>query len=71
MTKQVRFQGIDCPHCAEKIEKKVNKIKGVNKIQINFLSQKMIIDASDEDIENIINEITIIAKKIEKDFCII
>lgn len=71
MTTQIRFSGIDCPHCAEKIEKKLNKIKGVNSIKINFLIQKMVIDTEVENLDDIINEIILISKKVEKDFCIL
>lgn len=71
MTTQIRFTGIDCPHCAEKIEKKVNKIKGIKNITINFLAQKIIIDTNESNIDAIIDEITKIAKKVEKDFAIL
>lgn len=71
MTTQIRFTGIDCPHCAEKIEKKLNKIKGIQKLTINFLAQKMMIETNEDNIDTIIDEITKIAKKVEKDFTII
>lgn len=68
MEKQIRFTGIDCPHCAEKIEKKINKIKGVESAQINFLAQKITINANEEDMDSIIKEIEVIARKVEKEF---
>lgn len=71
MEKQIRFTGIDCPHCAEKIEKKINKIEGVESAQINFLSQKINLVAKEEDMENIIKEIEEVARKVEKDFQIL
>lgn len=71
MEKQIRFTGIDCAHCAEKIEKKINKIKGVESATVNFLAQKMIIKANEEDMDNIIKEIEAVSRKIEKEFCIL
>ncbi len=71
MEKQIRFSGVDCPHCAEKIEKKIKKIKGVKSVTVNFLAQKMIINANEEDMTTIIKEIEEISRKIEKEFCIL
>ncbi len=47
MTKMVRFSGIDCANCAAKLEKKLNKIKGVE-ATISFVSGKMMLELSDE-----------------------
>lgn len=71
MQKQIRFSGIDCPHCAERIENKIKKIKGVENVQVNFLAQKILLTANEEEMDTIIEEIKSIAKKIEKDFCIL
>ncbi len=71
MEKQIRFSGVDCPHCAEKIEKQIKKIKGVKSVTVNFLAQKMIINANEEDMTTIIKEIEEISRKIEKEFCIL
>lgn len=71
MEKQIRFIGIDCPHCAEKIEKKINKIEGIESAQINFLAQKINLVAKEEDMDKIIKEIEEVARKVEKDFQIL
>ena len=34
---------VDCPNCAAKIEAAVNKLDGVNKATVNFLTQKLIL----------------------------
>ena len=57
---------IDCAACAIKCEDAIKKVNGVKDCQINFITQKMIIDA--EDIEKIIKECIKCAKKIEPGF---
>lgn len=57
---------VDCPACAMKCQEAINKVEGVNNCQINFISQKMIIDADNKD--DLIKKILKVAKKIEPDF---
>ena len=33
---------VDCAVCAQKIEAAIKKIEGVNSVQVNFITQKMI-----------------------------
>ena len=64
MTKIIRFKGIDCANCAAKLEKKINKIKGL-KATISFSSGKMMLEYEDEKLfEEGIN----ISKKEEPEF---
>ena len=39
---------VDCAHCAAKMEDAINKLKGVNKATINFLTQKLIVDTNED-----------------------
>ncbi|MGO2341304.1 zinc/cadmium/mercury/lead-transporting ATPase [Vibrio litoralis] len=47
--------GMDCPSCAQKIEKAVAKIHGVNKVQVLFATEKLLVNftqpASTQQIE--------------------
>ena len=56
---------IDCANCAAKMERGINKIKGVNSCTINFMMQKMIIDINDDIFESIMDEVEKTIKKIE------
>lgn len=47
MTKIIRFKGIDCANCAAKLEKKLNKIKGV-KATMSFVAGKIMLELDDE-----------------------
>ena len=47
MKKSFVIEELDCAHCAAKIEEEIKKIEGVNSVSVNFLAQKMTIDAQD------------------------
>jgi len=49
MKKIFKFDGVDCASCCDKLERKLSKIKGVNDVTLNFMTQKMIIDYENEN----------------------
>lgn len=61
---------VDCANCAAKIENKVSKIDGVNECRINYMSQKMILDAPDDRFDEVLDELIKKAKRIEPDFMV-
>lgn len=67
MQKQLRFTGLDCPHCAEKLEKALNQIKDVDKVVVNFMASKLIIECQEEKLDEVIEEIKSVSKKVEKE----
>lgn len=67
MVKKVKLHDLCCANCAAKIEDKVSKIKGVESVTVNFLTEKMILDVEEEKLEAIKVEIEKIVHKIEPD----
>ena len=67
MKKVIRLIDLDCAHCAEKIQKAVNKIDGVTYAEVNFITQKMVLEADDSRFDAIAAEAAKIVKKIEPD----
>ena len=57
---------VDCANCAAKIETAVNKLEGVEKATVSFLTQKLILEAPDPDA--LVPAIRKAARKIEPDF---
>lgn len=49
MTKIVRFKGLCCANCAEKLERQINKIKGV-KATISFVAGKIMLELEKEEL---------------------
>ena len=67
MEKKFRLIDLDCANCAAKMERGINKIKGVNKCSINFMMQNMVIDINDDIFESVMDEVEKTIKKIEPD----
>lgn len=67
MKKVFKIEGLDCAHCAATIERGVAKLDGVTSAKVNFLTQKMIIEGSDEDFERITKEAIKICREVEPD----
>lgn len=66
MKKKFELTEVDCANCAAKMEDAINKIDGVNEATINFMAQKLTIDADDERFEEILDEAQKCISKIEK-----
>ena len=71
MTKIFRLKDLDCANCAAKMEHCINKIAAINHVSVNYLTQKMMIDAKDEDYDSVMQQVVKICKKIEPDCQII
>jgi cadmium-exporting ATPase len=65
MKKAFKLSELDCGHCAQEIEEAVAKLEGVNKVRVNFLSERMTLDADDARFDEILGEIRKIIKTIE------
>lgn len=66
MKKNFRLKNLGCAHCAVKMEEKISKLDGVNSCIINFMTQKLTIDAIDEKFDDVLEEAKAIIKKIER-----
>ena len=50
MKRVYKLEGLDCADCSTKLERAVAKLDGVNKVGINFITQKFSVEADDEDV---------------------
>ena len=62
-----KMEDLECAHCAAKMETKIAKLEGVNSVSVNFLSQKLTLDAQDSVFESVLEEAVRIIRKIEPD----
>ena len=67
MKKVFKMQDLDCAHCAAKMQDAIAKIDGVNSVSINFLMQKMTLDADDAVFEDVLKKAQKAIKKVEPD----
>lgn len=71
MKKTFKLQDLDCAHCAAKMEDGIKKINGVTAASVNFMSQKLVLEADDALFDNILQEAAAVCKKIEPDCTIL
>lgn len=65
MTRNFVLSEIDCANCAAKVERKIQKIKGVQDATVVFLTKKVTITADEADFDRIIAEAQAAIKKVE------
>lgn len=70
MKKVYSIEGIDCANCAAKIEDKINRMKNIEGANLNFMMGKLSIEfklSTDEEVEEIMEEVRKLVKKLEPD----
>ena len=61
-----KLTGIDCPNCAAKLERKLQKIKGVDAAIINFFAEKLFLECDPQVDASVMAEVETVIKKFEK-----
>ena len=67
MKKVFKLEGLDCAHCAAKIEEKVSKLEGVKSVVINFMTTKMTLESVDENIADVGEKVKKLINEVEPD----
>ena len=67
MKKVFRLEGLDCAHCAAKIEERVSKLEGVKSVVINFMTTKMTLESVDENIVDVVEKVKKLINEVEPD----
>ena len=71
MKKVYKLEDLDCANCAAQMECAFQKIEGVNSASVNFMGQRMTIDANDENFDSIMKKVVKTCRKIEPDCTIV
>lgn len=66
MKKVYKLQELDCVNCAAKMEQAISKIAGVEKASVNFMMQKLTLEAAEADLPRILEEAQKAITKIER-----
>ena len=67
MKKTYMLEDLDCANCAAKMEEAVKKIDGVKFASVNFLAQKMTLEADDEAFDEFLKKAIKTIKRFEPD----
>lgn len=67
MRSKFKIQGLDCANCAARLEREIQEFEGVESVNINFMTEKMVIEYDENNGEELIKKITKFIKKEEPD----
>ena len=71
MKKTYRLENLDCAACAAKMEAAISKLDGVESVSVNFIMQKLTLEAPDERFDDIIKKAVKLCRRVEPDMEII
>ena len=67
MKKTFKLEDLDCANCAAKMEAAINKLEGVQKATVSFMTQKMTIEAEDDKFDRVVQAAVKCISKVEPD----
>lgn len=67
MKQSFRLQGLDCANCAAGLERALNKLEGMGHASVNFLAQRMTLEAEDARWDAVVRDARALVKKLEPD----
>lgn len=65
MKKKFKVIDVDCANCAAKMESLIKKIDGVKEASLNFMTQKLILEAEDARFDEIVKEADVCMRKVD------
>lgn len=71
MKKSFRLKNLGCANCAAKMENAISKLDGVNSAYVNYIFQKLTLDAEDARFDEILGTAQRLIKKYESDCSIV
>ena len=67
MKKTFKLIDLDCANCAAKMEDGIRRIDGVLSATVSFMSQKLTIETEDGRMDEVMQEVVRVCKKVEPD----
>ena len=67
MKKTFKLEDLDCANCAAKMECGIRKLDGVQNASVSFMTQRLTIEADDENFDRIVKQAAAVCRKIEPD----
>ncbi len=65
MKKTFKMENLDCANCAAKMEAAINKLDGVQSATINFMAQKLILEAEEDRMDEILKQAKKCVQKVD------
>lgn len=70
MKKVIKLEDLDCANCAAQLENKIGKLDGVITASVDFMGQKMELEAADDAFDGILAQAKDIIKKFDPDIVV-
>ena len=67
MKKTFKLVDLDCANCAAKMEDAIKKLPGVTNASVNFLQQKLTLEAADDQFDAVLRAAVKCCKDVEPD----
>lgn len=67
MKKQFKLDEIDCANCARKLQDELAKLEGVKSVSVNFMTQKLTLEADDAEFEEVLDRVVEFTADAESD----
>lgn len=67
MRKSFKLDEIDCANCALKLEDAIKKVDGVDDAKVNFMTQKLTLEAEDARFDAVLDQVVKVAARVEPD----
>ena len=66
MKKTFQLSELDCAVCAAKVEKAVQNVPGVTNARVNFVTQKLTLEAADEAFDSVLARVREVVPRAER-----
>ncbi len=67
MKKTFKLEDLDCANCAAKMETAINKLEGVQKATVSFMTQKMTLEADEAVFDEVVQAAVKCIARVEPD----
>lgn len=67
MKKSYKLDEIDCANCARELQDELAKLDGVEKVSVNFMTQKLTLEADDDRFDEVLQAVVDYTADVEPD----
>lgn len=67
MKKSFKLDEIDCANCARELQGELTQLEGVKSVSVNFMTQKLTLEAEDNEFEEVLDRVVEFTAEAEPD----
>lgn len=67
MKKAFKLDEIDCANCARELQEGLAKLEGVTTVSVNFMTQKLTLEATDAEFDDVLQRVIDYTEEAEPD----